>query len=890
MREVGAGLPSGLLTFVFTDIEGSTALLRELGDGFAAVLERHNALLREVWSAHNGYEVQFQGDGFFVVFENTIDAVSACIDAQQRLLVERWPFERHIRVRMGVHAGLAAPLDSGYPALAAHQAARVVAAAEGGQILVSDVVVARCEARSGLELRRLGRFHLRDFDGPAELFQVTFGGAAPVARVRARPADRHNFIAPTASFVGRDDELASLATLIGSGALVTVVGPGGVGKTRVAVELALRIADDWTDGVWMVELAQLQDGALVASAVADAVGARIPAGTDTRQAVLDHLYGRAALLIFDNCEHLIDECADLVMTLLAACPSLGLLATSREPLGLADERPWRLTPLSTDASPDDLVSPAVRLFVDRAGSEPESIETISEICQRLDGLPLAIELAAARASTVPPARLLSALDTGLRLLQSRTRGGTPHHRALTATLDWSYELLSSEEQRVLRRLGAFAGTFTAAAVAAAVAGADADAVEETLWSLVDKSLVEVDVASGGDRYGLLETVRSYTRDQLDRAGETPLVVAGLAEWYAQRLSPTRAGERTWMEEMRLDLPNVRRLVALLAASRPDATIQLLSAMALFHDYVGSYNEGIRELRDYAARFAATDARRAPLLADLGFLQMQTGDLGGSRESLTEARTLAAEPGAVPEWAEGKVPWLDANLLAQAGAAEQAIVQLRDDLAATQSPRARALIFGALGTAYTSLSRYDEAATVYETQCELYHELGRDVVRAIALGNLAECYARTGNLLAAARREREALELAVRLGLQIDVGMGLNVTAHLCASIGDWSTATMLLARCRLVYEECKYSQNSWDRDVDDVMLERARAALGDTAFFQCLASVSSLDLVGAVDLAATVLRKIDAADLDFVGSVFPRATSVRRVSHHDGGGTSCGRS
>ena len=427
MGVAGSELPSGLLTFVYTDIEGSTALLRQLGARFPPILERHNEILREVWSAHHGHEVQFQGDGFFVVFVDTIDAVRACLDAQARLARERWPFEGRISVRMGVHAGLAAPLDGGYPALAAHQAARVVAAAVGDQILVSDAVVARCD-RDSFRFRALGRYHLRDFDAPAVLFQLAVDATDAPARVRARPAEGHNFVAPSASFIGRDDELEALAKLVDPGALVTVVGPGGVGKTRVALELALRVADEWADGIWVVELAQLQDGSLVAGAVAEAVSARVPHGADTWQAVLNDLYGRDALVVFDNCEHLVGECAARIRDLLAACPSVGVLATSREPLGLGAERVWRLAPLPTDALSGGSLSPAVRLFVDRAGSggasraiDAAAIETITEICRRLDGLPLAIELAAARASTVPPSHLLAALDKGLRLLQSRAK-------------------------------------------------------------------------------------------------------------------------------------------------------------------------------------------------------------------------------------------------------------------------------------------------------------------------------------------------------------------------------------------------------------------------------------------------------------------------------------
>ncbi len=492
-------LPSGLVTFVFTDIEASTQLLRRVGDRYPALLERHREILRAAWTAWGGCEVKTDGDSFFVAFADPIAAIEACTQGQRGLTAEPWPPDGRILVRMGLHTGLASPHGDDYIALAVHQAARVVDAGHGGQIVVSTDT-ARLAHEAGMEpLTTLGRYRVRDFDEPVELFQVRRQDLrAEFPPLRVLPSDRHNLVRVPTTIVGRDEDLSTLAGLVATGRLVSVVGPGGLGKTRLVTEYGLRSAMAWEHGIWFVDLAPLGDAALVPHAVVDAIGAPTRDDADARDTALDFLRDRHAFVILDNCEHLTQGVARFVNDLLRDCQHVRVVTTSREPLGLRGERVWRLSPLAADDA-------AVRLFCDRAGLTTDldhSLRTtVTQLCRLLDGLPLAIELAAARCDVLAPAEILARLSRHPNLLRSDDPTVSSRQRSLELTISWSYEHLSADEQTAFRRLGVFAAGFGLEASMAAVAGDDIDPydVPELVWSLVSKSLVAVEPAAATAR-------------------------------------------------------------------------------------------------------------------------------------------------------------------------------------------------------------------------------------------------------------------------------------------------------------------------------------------------------------------------------------------------------
>ncbi len=364
-----ATLPSGLVTFVMTDIEGSTKMFRRLGEGYPPILETHNRLLREQWQAYGGAEVKTVGDAFIVAFGSAADAMSASVAAQRAMADHPWPADATVRIRVGVHAGTAYPRDGDYVALALHQAARVVGAANGGQVIASEDAVEAADAGGAVRFAQLGAFRLRDFDRPVRLAAVVGEGQTldEPPTVRAIPAEGHNLVAALTSFVGRAADIDDIRRLARAGHVVTVVGPGGMGKTRLVAEVGLQVAPEWSDGVWFVDLSTVTDERRVVTAIADAIGETCADGDDTE--ILALLERRRLLLLLDNCEHVIVAAARLVDRVLARCPGVGVLATSRVPLALQAEEVWRIESLPTR-------SESVQLFVDRARTRMPGYETV----------------------------------------------------------------------------------------------------------------------------------------------------------------------------------------------------------------------------------------------------------------------------------------------------------------------------------------------------------------------------------------------------------------------------------------------------------------------------------------------------------------------------------
>ncbi|MGI8791918.1 MAG: adenylate/guanylate cyclase domain-containing protein [Acidimicrobiales bacterium] len=538
-----AALPGGVVTFLFTDIEGSTRLFKELGTRYRELLTAHRDILRGAFAAHDGVEVGTEGDGFFVAFASAADAVAACLDGQLALQIHPWPEDGRVAVRMGLHTGEAHPVDGDYISIAVHQAARVAGSGHGGQVVISPVTASLATENlpAGADLLELGAFGLKDFEEPQRLFQLTHSDLpSDFPPLKADSGQGHNLPRPRTALFGRSAELHELEEMVREAQLVTLVGPGGVGKTRLAVELGRRLIGAFEDGVWLTELAVSSGEPAAVAALASALNCPARPGLAPLASLCQGLRDRRLLVVLDNCEHLTDSVANIVDQLLEDAPGVTVLATSREPLGIDGERVWAVPALSA-AGPDEKdgsgASPAVQLFADRArtaggaieGSDA-NIEMIGRICSELDGLPLAIELAAARTKILSLEQILERIGSRLALL-GRTRGRAPDRQStLRGAIAWSFDLLDEDEQAVFRRLAVFAGSFTLGAAEAAVDASMAASTIDIIESLVEKSLV---TANRG-RFSLLETIREFATEQLVACGEEHTARGQQSEYMAER--------------------------------------------------------------------------------------------------------------------------------------------------------------------------------------------------------------------------------------------------------------------------------------------------------------------------------------------------------------------
>ena len=507
-------------TFLFTGIEGATLLWEDHASVMEGVLARHDALLRTAFAEHGGRVFASDGDGFGAVFENPRDGVDAALAAQRAVAAEPWPGDLRLRARMGLETGAARERAGGYLGPVPNRAARIMAAAHGGQVLVGARTAALLDRA---DLVDLGDHRLPDLPRAERLFQVIIEGApAQFPAPRTRDAHRGNLPMPSSSLIGREQILGELMELVGTHRLVTLTGVGGVGKTRLSVEVSASLADEYPDGVWMVELAPLTDPTAVPDAIATTLGITHQAGVPVIQTLVDGLSGRRALIVLDNCEHVVDAVAETVRELLARTTTLRLLATSREAIDVPGEQRRLLLPLTLEGG---VSSPAVTLFVERARAlqsridfaEPATAAAVLEICRSLDGLPLGIELAAARTISMSPIDIRDRLGDRFRILTSSPRA-PQRQQTLRDVVAWSYDLLDADERALLCATAVFAGGFDLAAITDVLGSTDDLTVLDLIDSLVRKSLLVADNAAGTGRYVVLETIRQFVEDELTAAG------------------------------------------------------------------------------------------------------------------------------------------------------------------------------------------------------------------------------------------------------------------------------------------------------------------------------------------------------------------------------------
>jgi predicted ATPase len=519
--------PSGVVTFLFTDVEGSTRRWEADAEQMRAALAAHDEALRTAIEAQGGWLFKHTGDGVCAAFASPRSAVDAAVAAQRAL---------ELPVRMGLATGEAELRGGDYFGAVLNRAARVMAAGHGGQILLTESTAGLL---SGVDLVDLGPRRLRDLPTAVQVFQVQAEGlSTDFPALRALDASPGNLRAATTSFIGRESEVAELQAALKAHRLVTLTGVGGVGKTRLALQVAARMADEFPDGVWFFELAAVADPAAVPDAVAAVLGITQQPGKSVAESVAAALEGRARLLVFDNCEHVVDSVADLVEAILAASATVTVLATSREGLGVSEEQLWRVPSLDVNSGAE---SAAVNLFVDRAHSvvsdfslaQPGEADAVVEICRRLDGIPLAIELAASRMASMTAGEVRDRLDQRLRLLVG-SRRGLSRHQTLRHAVAWSYDLLDGAEKPLLDRCSVFAGGFDLQS-ACAVMGSDDDfATLDLLDALVRKSLLVADRSSGRTRFSMLETIRQFAEEQLVASGAATEARTAHARYFAGR--------------------------------------------------------------------------------------------------------------------------------------------------------------------------------------------------------------------------------------------------------------------------------------------------------------------------------------------------------------------
>ena len=627
---------SGTVTFLLTDIEGSTSLIEQLGPAWGATLDAHHKLLRSAIEGGGGQQVNTSGDAVFAVFARPPDAVAAAAGAQRTLAAADWPEGVRLRVRMGLHSGEAERAGQDYAGLDVHRAARICAAAHGGQVLLSSATHALAERAlpEGVRLRDLGEHRLKDLSQPERLYQLCID-ELPAEFPPPRTLDRWRDALPPqpTTFIGREREVAEALALLERTRFLTLTGPGGTGKTRLALRVAAESAEGYRDRAVFVALAALEDPSLVASTVAAAVGVQEEPGRRLLTSLTDRLAGMEALLVLDNYEQLL-AAAPLVGDLVAAGPGVRVLVTSRAPLRLAGELEYQVRPLalpetSTVATLEELAeSEAVTLFVERARAidsgfalGSENAAAVAAICAALDGLPLAIELAAARVRLLSPEAILERLGTCLSLLTGGPRDRAERQRTLRGAIQWSYDLLDPEGQTMFRRLAAFAGGWSleAAEEVCSPAGAESLDTLEALDALVQHSLARRDDRAPEARFRMLQTIREFGLERLAESGEEPEIRERHARFFltlAQRAAGelTGPGQAAWLDRLARDYDNLRGALQW-SVDADRAELGLLIAAALWRfwqlrDYLAEGEARLTELLALPSAAAATSAREA----------------------------------------------------------------------------------------------------------------------------------------------------------------------------------------------------------------------------------------------------------------------------------------
>jgi predicted ATPase/class 3 adenylate cyclase len=865
--------PVGTVTLLFTDIEGSTRLWEEHPAKMRVALARNDELISQVIERHHGYVFKTIGGAFCAAFSMPSDGLNAALDAQHVLAAEPWPDPIHIRVRMALHTGAVESRDNDYFGQPLNRLTRLIAAGHGGQILLSEVTqeLIRDRLPVSVSLLSLGEHLLKDLSRPEHIYQIVhpdLPAQFPPLKTLDNPELPNNLPQQFTSFIGREKEIGEVKQLLEKTRLLTVMGTGGAGKTRLCLQVAADTLESYHDGIWFIELAALTDPALVPQTVMETVGAREQPGRPYIQTLLDYLKTRTILLILDNCEHLVTACAQLVNGLLRSCPGVKILASSREGLNVPGEQVYRIPSLSLPpfASSSDLPGiweaptlikrgagsslpqqegragsnqdsrtgverreagavtvetlieyESVRLFIERATlCKPDfavnvhNAPALAQVCYRLDGIPLAIELAAARIRSLSVEEINARLDNRFRLLTNSNRNVLPRQQTLRALIDWSYDLLSAQERLLLHRLSVFAGGWTLEAAEHVCVGEDpvGDGIEDwemldLLTGLVDKSLVFTEQRAGSMRYRLLETVRQYASERLKESGAADEVRDRHLDHFRQLAAEAFPHLNTlespvWNKRLNVEHDNLRAALdhALSAPERAGMGLDLVGYLWNFWQNVGHLREGKRlmlEALKTSEHFGRT-SERAWALTGAAAISWGQGDYADARAFYEECLAIQRELGSIRGIANAFYNYGD--FLNLTGDFATARACMEEGLALHEQALHKQIHVGLYANLAETLAwqgEYDEARFRLERILNAVSKAGHSGACAEYTGFLARIALAQGDLPLAERRMSESLDWTLRCGSIREMLFALYGAAGLALAQGHWERAVRLYA-------------------------------------------------------------------------------------------------
>lgn len=914
-----SNLPSGTVTFLFTDIENSTPLWEQQPGAMKSALAKHDSLLRGIFLMHNGQIIKTTGDGFHVVFVTAADAVHAAIHAQQVLQKDSWG-EVPLKVRIGLHTGEAELRDGDYYGGVLNRAARIMSIGHGGQILVSEMTyqIAQEHLSTEVSVLDLGVHQLKGLSRTERIYQITTPDLQQdFPPLKSQTHAAHNLPIQLTSFIGRERELPQAASRLEGARLLTLIGPGGTGKTRLSIQLGTELLPQFADGVWFIELAPLADAALILQTVAAVLGVRAQTGMSLANIVNDYLRAKQLLLILDNCEHLVEASAALADEFLHNAPKLKIIASSREALGIGGETVYRVPSLSlphrTDVTRATVLGfESVQLFVERAAAAnpsfhltDENASVVAKICSRLDGIPLALELAASRVSAFTPEQIAKRLDDRFKLLTGGSRTALPRQQTLRALIDWSYDILSPAECTLLKRLSVFAGGWMFEAAEAMFDDMD---VLELLPQLVNKSLVTLDDEGDEPRYRLLETIRQYARDKLLESGEAVEIRNRHLAYYVQLAEEAeqhlyKIGALQWVTRLEAEYDNLRTAIEWGLDHDPLQVLRIGGALPNFWYRRGYESEGMRWIHEALERMNSQPdvqgnaGARERLVAiarawqGVSFMAFSQGDMLKATAAADTCAAYARQLGekeilavvltfsAASRMMSGHFEELDTMMSETMGIVEESnnayargmtygMLGSRLLMTGTEPKKGHELIHKGLGLLKGSENyfghtmvmlglamearfngRFDEARAGFEPLIPIFHDFGDHHRSNMVRSELAHIERLDGHIDKATTMYHETILEWKRLGHRAAVANQLECYAFIARTQEQSERAVQLLGAAEALRELINIDMSQLERVEYEREVTDLKANMDEKEFIALWAAGRSMTMEQAIDLA-----------------------------------------